>query len=154
VLSVNDIAAWGITHPWPSADQTEQDLLLSRAICTIAAHDYPGQELVFRGGTALHKLHLASPLRYGEDLEYVRSTGGGIGQLTGALLDLGRTMGLDVSSKITEHPKALWRTTSQAGTPLRVKAEVNTHERSPAQLPAPYGPDEAALVTGRLLSLV
>ena len=87
MLSVNDIAAWGRAHPWASADQIEQDLLLSRAICAIADDDYLGQELAFRGGTALHKLHLPAPLRYSEDLDYVRSTGGGIGQLTGALLD-------------------------------------------------------------------
>ena len=64
MLSVNDIAAWGRAHPWASADQIEQDLLLSRAICAIADDDYLGQELAFRGGTALHKLHLPAPLRY------------------------------------------------------------------------------------------
>lgn len=132
MLSVNDIAAWGRTHPWASADQVEQDLLLSRAICAIADDDYLGSELVFRGGTALHKLHLPNPLRYSEDLDYVRSTGGGIGQLTGALLDLGRGLGFAVKSRISEHPKVYWRTVSQAGTPLRIKIEVNTHERSPA----------------------
>jgi len=135
MLSVNDIAAWGIAHPWASADQVEQDLLLSRAICAIADDPYLGRELLFRGGTALHKLHLPHPLRYSEDLDYVRTTAGGIAQLTGALLDLGNDLGFQVKSKITEHPKVYWRTTSQAGNPLRIKVEVNTHERSPA-LPA------------------
>lgn len=132
MLSVNDIAAWGITHPWATADQVEQDLLLSRAICAIADDPYLGSELLFRGGTALHKLHLPQPLRYSEDLDYVRTTAGGIGQLTGALLDLGRDLGFQVKSKITEHPKVYWRTTSQTGNLLRIKVEVNTHERSPA----------------------
>ncbi|MCL2483523.1 MAG: nucleotidyl transferase AbiEii/AbiGii toxin family protein [Propionibacteriaceae bacterium] len=122
----------GITHPWATADQIEQDLLLSRAICAIADHPYLGNELLFRGGTALHKLQLPTPLRYSEDLDYVRTTAGGIGTLTGALLDLGRDLGFDVRSKITEHPKVYWRTISQAGNPLRIKVEVNTHERSPA----------------------
>ena len=40
MLSVNDITAWGITHPWASTDQVEQDLLLSRAICAIADDPY------------------------------------------------------------------------------------------------------------------
>jgi len=48
---------------------------------------------------------------------------------------LGRDLDFEVKSKITEHPKVYWRTTSQAGNPLRIKVEVNTHERSPA-LPA------------------
>jgi predicted nucleotidyltransferase component of viral defense system len=132
MLSVNDIAAWGITHPWASADQVEQDLLLSRAICAIATDPYLGGELLFRGGTALHKLHLPKALRYSEDLDYVRTTAGGIAQLTGTLLDLGRDLGFQVKSRISEHPKVYWRTTSQAGNPIRIKVEVNTHERSPA----------------------
>ena len=71
MLSVNDIAAWGITHPWVDADQIEQDLLLSRAICAIATDNYLGSELIFRGGTALRKLRLPRPLRYSEDLDCV-----------------------------------------------------------------------------------
>lgn len=36
----------------------------------------------FRGGTALHKLHLESAYRYSEDLDYVRTSASGIGPLT------------------------------------------------------------------------
>jgi predicted nucleotidyltransferase component of viral defense system len=132
MLSVDDIASWGLTHPWATSAQVEQDLLLSRAICAIADDDYLGRELMFRGGTAFHKLHLPVPLRYSEDLDYVRSTAGGIGQMTGALLDLGRDLGFDVRTRIGVHPKVYWRTHAQDGTPLRIKIEVNTHERSPA----------------------
>ena len=53
MINLDAIAAWGETHPWPSSEQIEQDLLISRAICEIAADEYLGQELVFRGGTAL-----------------------------------------------------------------------------------------------------
>ncbi|MCL2784711.1 MAG: nucleotidyl transferase AbiEii/AbiGii toxin family protein [Propionibacteriaceae bacterium] len=139
MLSVNDIAVWGITHPWANADQVEQDLLLSRSMCAIAEHPYLGSELLFRGGTALHKLHLPQSLRYSEDLDYVRTTMGGIAPLTGALLDLGQDLGFQVKSKISEYPKVFWRTTSQAGNPLRLKIEVNTYERSPA-MPAIHIP--------------
>jgi predicted nucleotidyltransferase component of viral defense system len=162
MLSVNDIASWGITHPWASANQVEQDLLLARAICAISNHEYLGRELVFRGGTALHKLHLTMPLRYSEDLDYVRSTAGGIGQLSGALLDLGRDLGFEVRSRISEHPKVYWRTQSQGGTSLRIKLEVNTHERSPA-LPLEQRPfrvesswwtGEAQVLTFQLAELI
>ncbi len=54
--------------------QVEQDLLLSRLIIEVANHPYLGGELVFRGGTCLHKLHLDTPRRYSEDLDYVRTT--------------------------------------------------------------------------------
>jgi len=162
MLSVNDIAAWGITHPWASADQVEQDLLLSRAMCAIADHSYLGTELVFRGGTALHKLHLPKPLRYSEDLDYVRASAGGIGQLTGALSDLGRDLGFEVNTRISEHPKVYWRTTSQAGNPLRIKVEINTHERISAlpiinvihQVASPWWVGAAAIPTFQLPELI
>lgn len=76
------VTAWAVARAWPTPEQVEQDLLLSRAICEIAQHPYLGEELAFRGGTALHKLHLSTPLRYSEDLDYVRTTAGGIAELT------------------------------------------------------------------------
>lgn len=82
MISANAITAWGTNHGWPTREQVEQDLLLYRAICAIAEDDYLSQELVFRGGTALHKLHLDHPYRYSEDLDYVRSSASGIGPLT------------------------------------------------------------------------
>lgn len=129
------VTAWAITHPWPARTQVEQDLLLSQAICEIANHPYLGAELVFRGGTALHKLHMAAPYRYSEDLDYVRSTSSGIAPLTRALTEVGERLGYVVRTRISEHPKVYWRCTSASGTPLRIKVEVNTHETSPALTP-------------------
>lgn len=132
MIPANAITAWGATHPWPTREQVEQDLLLSQAICAIAQDDYLGRELVFRGGTALHKLHLDRPLRYSEDLDYVRSSASGIGPLTQALSRIGTDLGYTVNTRVSQHPKVYWRTTSESGIPLRIKIEVNTHERSPA----------------------
>ncbi len=132
MIPANAITAWGVDHPWPTREQVEQDLLLSRAICAIAEHEYLGTELVFRGGTALHKLHLDHPYRYSEDLDYVRSSASGIGPLTRALCDLGVDLGYTVNTRVSQHPKVYWRTTAASGIPLRIKIEVNTHERSPA----------------------
>ncbi len=47
------IVEWGRTVPWPTVDQIEQDLLLSRLIVAIANDQHLGEELVFRGGTCL-----------------------------------------------------------------------------------------------------
>lgn len=130
MIPVTAITAWGTRRPWPTPEQVEQDLLLSRAICAIATDEYLGEELVFRGGTALHKLHLDQPFRYSEDLDYVRRTSSGIAPLTQALTRLGESLGF-VRTRVSEHPKAYWRTTADSGVPLRIKIEVNTHERSP-----------------------
>ena len=62
--------------------------MLSRLICEIANHDALRDELVFRGGTCLHKLHLPHSLRYSEDLDYVRATHGPIGPFLDALRDI------------------------------------------------------------------
>lgn len=50
------ITDWGTTVGWPTDEQIEQDFVLSRLIIEIANDDYLGNELVFRGGTCLHKL--------------------------------------------------------------------------------------------------
>ena len=80
-----DIIAWGVDHPWPELDQIEQDLLLSEAICEISNDDLLGNELALRGGTAFHKLFMKTPYRYSEDLDYVRSTEGGMPHLQRSL---------------------------------------------------------------------
>ncbi|HET7386734.1 MAG TPA: nucleotidyl transferase AbiEii/AbiGii toxin family protein [Nocardioidaceae bacterium] len=132
MIPANVITAWAVEHPWPTRLQVEQDLLLSQAICEIANHRYLGEELVFRGGTALHKLHVPALYRYSEDLDYVRVSAGGIGEVTRTLTDLGTTLGYQVTTKVGMHPKVYWKTTAQGGTTLRIKVEVNTFERSPA----------------------
>lgn len=132
MIPYDAITAWGVDHPWPTREQVEQDLLLSRAICAIADDPYLGTELVFRGGTAFHKLHLAEAWRYSEDLDYVRATASGIRDLTRALTRLGEDLGFEVRTRLSEQPKIYWRTRATSGIPLRIKIEVNTHERSPA----------------------
>jgi len=76
-----NLIAWGNVAPWPSLRQIEQDLLISRAIIEIFADPFLNQELRFRGGTALNKLHFPAPLRYSEDIDLVRTTAGGIGPI-------------------------------------------------------------------------
>lgn len=73
------IIEWGLTRPWPNQQAIEQDLLLARTIVEIYRHPLLSEELVFRGGTCLHQVVLPNPLRYSEDLDFVRTTNGGIG---------------------------------------------------------------------------
>jgi hypothetical protein len=80
------VTAWTARSPWPTPAQVEQDLLLSRVLIEISQDDYLGDELVFRGGTCLGKLHLPIARRYSEDLDFVRTTSSGIAPLTSALI--------------------------------------------------------------------
>lgn len=126
MISREDIIAWGVEHPWPELDQIEQDLLLSQAICEISNDPLLGNELSLRGGTALHKLFMNNPFRYSEDLDYVRSTEGGIGDITGRLLDIGKELGFQVNSKMGMYPKVFWRYTSINGIPSKIKIEITS----------------------------
>jgi len=128
------IVEWGRRVAWPTDDQTEQDLLLSRLIVEIGNDPYLGDELVFRGGTCLHKLHSDRAYRYSEDLDYVRRTAGGIGALTHAVRAIGERLGMEVRTRIGQHPKVYLRAPFESGSGrLRVKVEANTFERSPTR---------------------
>lgn len=137
------VTHWSTGAPWATRTQVEQDLLLSRLICEIANHPYLGQELVFRGGTCFHKLHIHPARRYSEDLDYVRSTAGGIKELTTALTGLGEEMGFTVKTKVGANPKVYLVGDSDEGVRIRVKVEVNTRERSPVD-PVQLVPYEVA----------
>lgn len=102
----------------------------------IANDPYLGDELVFRGGTCLHKLHLPKAARYSEDLDYVRRSAGGIAELTGAVTAIGRRLDMEVRTKIGRHPKIYLRSPFESGSStMRIKVEVNTFERASARPP-------------------
>lgn len=139
------VTAWAAQVPWPNPEQVEQDLLLSRLIIEIAADPYLGAELIFRRGTCFHKLHLDEARRYSEDLDYVRSTAGGIGAVFDGLREVASRLGMHFSTARTAHPKMYLKGETVSGARLRIKVEVNTHERSPARPPVrvPYDVESA-----------
>jgi predicted nucleotidyltransferase component of viral defense system len=129
------IVEWAQRVEWRSDDQVEQDLVLSRLLTEIAGDPYLGDELVFRGGTCLHKLHTPMPARYSEDLDYVRRTTGGIGQITRAVCDIGERMGMRPNTRMTQHPKIYLRAPFESGNGImRIKIEVNPFERAAGPL--------------------
>jgi len=132
MIPYNTITAWGVSHPWLSREQIEQDLLLSKAIIDIYRDETLAGELIFRGGTALHKMILPQPSRYSEDLDFVRTSAGGIGDIMKALTVLGKQAGFTVKTKMGLYPKVYWHYEAQTGRSMRIKIEINTQERSPA----------------------
>ena len=130
----NSITAWSQFVNWPNFDQVEQDLLLSRLIVEMANDPLLGNELVFRGGTCLHKFHLKPALRYSEDLDYVRRSSGEIGPIFDAVRSIGERLKMTVNTSLAEHPKVFLRGSYESGSgAIRIKIEINTHERSPAK---------------------
>jgi Nucleotidyl transferase AbiEii toxin, Type IV TA system len=134
VITTADIAHWRTQVPWTTPENVEQDLVLSRLIIEFANHPLLGQDLVFRGGTCFHKLWLDRPWRYSEDLDYVRRSDGGVGDVLDAIREVAQRVGFDdVRTEIGRHPKARLRSTFLSGQRLQIKVEMNTFERSPAR---------------------
>ncbi len=134
MIPARHVRAWSRVAPWLTEEQIEQDLVLSRLIVETANHPVLGEELVFRGGTCLHKIVLPGPLRYSEDLDYVRATHGPIGPLLDAIREIADRLGMNVNTDVGSYPKARLRAPFESGAGLmRVKIEINTYETSPAR---------------------
>jgi len=65
------LAAWREHAPWTKRSHIEQDLRLARGVVAIFDDDVLREHLAMRGGTVLHKGHLAPAARYSEDIDLV-----------------------------------------------------------------------------------
>jgi len=72
MISPAYITEWSQQCPWISPAQVEQDLVLSRGLVEIYSDPVLRDRLLFRGGTALHKIVLQPAARYSEDLDFVQ----------------------------------------------------------------------------------
>lgn len=137
MIPSQNIVAWGNVVPWADQRQVEQDLIISRALIELFGDDYLRQELRFRGGTALNKLHFPAPLRYSEDIDLVRTSAGPIGDLIGRLREtLEPWLGKAAYETSPVAPKLLFRADAEGGGRLRLKIEINTRERETHDGPA------------------
>ena len=97
----------------------------------IAKDDVLGNELAMRGGTCLHKLHLPTPLRYSEDLDYVRRTHSGIKTYMDALRKIATDVGLVEHgfNQVGQMVHMIFDTDSTDGLRrIRIKIETNIRE--------------------------
>lgn len=123
------IQAWSTTRPWPTLVAVEQDLVLARLIVEIARHPLLGDELVFRGGTCLRQLGLDQPLRYSEDIDFVRSTHSGIDPVVYALPEVADGVGLHVA-RPADRTAPLERSRRDAHLlPLHPGSLIDDHDR-------------------------
>ena len=146
-LTRRDVLAHQAHVPWPKLRQVEQDLLLCRSICALFNDKFLHGQIAMRGGTLLHKIHLAPPARYSEDIDLVvfgnrpeehirlaieRVLADVLGRPAQSLWDW-VLMALRNASK----PSRVLRITytlqpvSLPGPPLNIKIEANVTERTP-----------------------
>ena len=70
-ITRQDILAHQVVVPWAAQYQVEQDLLLCRTMVALFDDAFLSAQIAMRGGTLLHKVHLAPPARYSEDIDLV-----------------------------------------------------------------------------------
>jgi predicted nucleotidyltransferase component of viral defense system len=130
MIPAMNIVAWSQTAPWAEQRQVEQDLIVSRALVALFSDDFLREQLRFRGGTALNKLHFPKPLRYSEDIDLVRTTEGPIGPVLDHVREmLTPWLGQPAFAQSDISPKMRFRVDAEDGTQIRLKVEINTRER-------------------------
>ena len=126
-----NITAWRAQAPWPTNEQVEQDLVLSRALVAMFSHGVVADRAVFRGGTALHKLFLGAARRYSEDIDLVQRVAGPIGELIDTIREaldpwLGAPRWKQSKGRFTLYYR--FETTFAPVSTRRLKIEINTRE--------------------------
>ncbi len=137
------ITEWRSTAPWVEDYLVEQDLVITRSLVEIFTDPFLHSHLVFRGGTAIHKLFLAPAIRFSEDIDLVQVAPARIGPVFDAIrakLDLH----LGSPDRETSHQTATltyrFMSEDQPPVPLRLKIEINTREHLNL-----FGPTEVQL---------
>ena len=125
------ITAWRSRAPWIQDFQVEQDLVLSRALVEIFSEPVLAEGLAFRGGTALHKLHLKSAVRYSEDIDLVQIDAGPAGPIMNAFRDvLDPWLGQPQWRQTRGRVSLVYRFEPENTPPMRMrlKIEINSRE--------------------------
>jgi predicted nucleotidyltransferase component of viral defense system len=130
MIPTNEIRAWSNVVPWITDEQIEQDLVICRSLVEIFSNDFLAENLVFRGGTALHKLYLQPQPRYSEDIDLVQKKAGPIRDIIEQLRSCMSFLGEPTVKQKANNNTLVFRFNSESVTPvsLRLKIEINCRE--------------------------
>jgi predicted nucleotidyltransferase component of viral defense system len=127
-----DIAAWQASVDCSSMDAASRDLLLHHLAIVIASHPVLGDELVLRGGFALHRLVLPHPVRCCLSLEYARRSTTGIGAALDALREVAISTGFSIRTEVRARPRVYLSPLSSAAPGReRLRIDLETREIHP-----------------------
>jgi len=146
-ITRQDILAHQAAVPWAAQHQVEQDLLLCRAMAALFDDTFLNAQIAMRGGTLLHKVHLAPAARYSEDIDLV-AVGNrppthirrAIRRVLAGVLGTPKTSAWDtlaLAMRNTVKPSRILRMTyalpsiTDPGRTLEIVVETNVTERAP-----------------------
>jgi predicted nucleotidyltransferase component of viral defense system len=144
MIPQQNIIAWSEFAPWSEPKQIEQDLIISRAMVLLFSDPFLREELRFRGGTALNKMHFPKPLRYSEDIDLARTKQGASKPIWDRVHDLlDPWLGDPEYFRSQVAPALRYTVTAQDGSRIRLKVEINEVEVTPYDTPLalPYKVD-------------
>jgi len=128
------VTEWREQAPWPSDEQVEQDLILTRVLVDLFGRPDLRQSLAFRGGTALAKLYLQPAHRYSEDIDLVQVRPEPIGPTLDAMREvLDPWLGTPSWQRSHARVKLNYRVGlgRDSASRRKVKLEINTREHEP-----------------------
>jgi len=131
MISRAHIIEWQAIAPWPNTQLVEHDLVLSRVLCELYQHPVIRENLVFRGGTALHKLFFEQSGRFSEDLDFVQIQAKPIGNTVEAIKDcldgwLGKPRWKQSQGRFALYYR--FETETKPVVNRKIKIEINTRE--------------------------
>lgn len=124
------ITEWSDNFPWTKNSFVEQDMVICRALVDIFSDPFLSNALAFRGGTAIHKLHLNPQARYSEDIDLVQVEPGPVKPITERLSEVLSWLPRKTSEIRRFGFRMKFRYESEIAPiePMRLKVEVNTFE--------------------------
>ena len=122
------LTEWRQQVPWVEDYQVEQDLIISRALVSLYERTKIKESLVFRGGTALHKLYVKPAASYSEDIDLVQIVSEPIGKTLDEIRSALDWLG-EPKTKLTERSvKLIYGYTALDNSKRKLKIEINTTE--------------------------
>ena len=123
------ITEWSNHVPWQTNEQVEQDLVICRALVEIFSDTFLGEQLAFRGGTALHKIYLLPQARYSEDIDLVQIHAGPIKPIVQRLQERLSFLGMASVDQTGINTTLKYRFSSEIPPAINLKLKIETNGR-------------------------
>lgn len=123
------IDAWSEYAPWQQSLQVEQDMIIERSLIEIFSDPFLKDHLVFRGGTALHKIYIKPQARYSEDIDLVQAKAEPIKKTIDVLRERLSFLGTPIVKQKRNNNTMIFRFESESDKlPMKLKVEINCRE--------------------------